>query len=341
MGAKNSGLLVFLGCFGLLLNACAPDDEIDVPAVAEGAQVLIANQGNFGWGEGTLSVYYPQTKSIDHAVFKQANSIPLGNVFQSITKVNNSYYFVVNNSGRLVVTDSNFLEIARNNDFLSPRYFYQKDSETGYMTDLYANTIWVVDLKTGAPISQIKTNHWAENGVMLTDRFWYTAPETAKIFSVNTSTNSLQDSLNVGQQPESVVQDNGGNLWVLCRGDERMNETANLTRVSISGASPFAETIEVAGVPTSLTYDAQQNVLYYLADGVYRFKIGVDKAPRLWLEIPGAVLFSVAVNPYNGDIYISDSKDFVSRSIVYRYDKEGMLLDQFEAGIIAGYFFFP
>ncbi len=341
MGTKNSCILVLLGCFGLLLNACAPDENLEVPALAEGAQVLIANQGNFGWGEGTLSVYYPQTKSIDHEVFKQANSASLGNVFQSITKVNQTYYLIINNSGRLVVTDTNFVEISRNDGFVSPRYFYQKDSETGYMTDLYANIIWVVDIKTGTIISQIKTNHWAEKGVILNNRFWYTAPETGKIFSVNTTTNNLQDSLKVGQQPESIVQDIDGDLWVLCRGDESVNEAAKITKVSTNGASPSVEAIEVQGVPTSLTYDAQQNVLYYLADGVYRFEIGVDKAPRLWQEVPDAALFAIAVNPQNGDVYVSDSKDFVSRSVVRRYDKDGEILDQFEAGIIAGFFFFP
>jgi hypothetical protein len=57
--------------------------------------------------------------------------------------------------------------------------------------------------------------------------------------------------------------------------------------------------------------------------------------------VSDAEFYTIAVNPASGDVYVSDVKDFVSKSTIYRYSREGALLDEFSAGIIAGDFFFP
>ncbi|MGY8847589.1 MAG: hypothetical protein ACKVLH_09555, partial [Bacteroidia bacterium] len=49
MGSKNYRLLIILGLIAFVWNGCKPDEE-DLPDTFTGAKVLIANQGNFGWG---------------------------------------------------------------------------------------------------------------------------------------------------------------------------------------------------------------------------------------------------------------------------------------------------
>jgi len=49
----------------------------------------------------------------------------------------------------------------------------------------------------------------------------------------------------------------------------------------------------------------------------------------------------MGVDPRNGDVYVADVVDYVSRSRITRLDGQGALLDEFSAGIIAGDFFFP
>ena len=343
LNTKANSLLFPLLLFTVLLSySCKPDEEEVEPETHSGSKVLIANQGNFGWGEGTLSVYHQGSKTIENEVYKNTNDESLGNVFQSISQVNDKYYFVINNSGRLVVTDTNFTKIDDNTiDFQSPRYFYQIDKFNGYMTDIYSGRIYIVDLENNFSHATLENNHWSENGVILRDDFWYTAPATNKIFSLNTKSHLYGDSIVVGEKPESIVLANDGTIWVLCRGDESKNEKAQLTRVSIVGEEIYVVSIGLDGVPTSLTYDRKSNTLYYLQDGVHRLRIGEDAEPVLWKSLSSTTLYAAAVNPKTGDLYVSDVKDFVSKSTIYRFGSDGTLLDEFSAGIIAGDFFFP
>jgi len=46
----------------------------------------------------------------------------------------------------------------------------------------------------------------------------------------------------------------------------------------------------------------------------------------------------LTVDPKNGDVYVADAIDYQQDGIVYRYTKEGKLIDQFYVGIIPGAF---
>lgn len=340
MGAKNYRLLIIFCLLAFVWNGCKPDEEV-LPDTFTGTKVLIANQGNFGWGEGTLSVYYEGSKTIENEVYSSVNNSTLGNVFQSISRINDSYYFVINNSGKVVVTDTNFNETQTIDGFVSPRYVYDIDGSKAYVTDLYANKISILDLKSNTVTNEIVTGQWAEKAVLLDGMFWYTAPNSNKVYGIDTDTDQLKDSIAVGEKPESIIKDKNGVLWILCKGDESKNESAKLVSLRIEGADITVLGIDVAGVPTSLAYDKENNSIYFLSDKVWVLRINEGGQPETWLEIPNAVFYAVGVNPRSGDVYLSDTRDFVSRSTIYRYSREVALLDDFSAGIIAGDFFFP
>jgi hypothetical protein len=65
-----------------------------------------------------------------------------------------------------------------------------------------------------------------------------------------------------------------------------------------------------------------------------------DSVPSLFCDGEGKTFYCLGIQPENGDLYVSDVKDFVSRSAVLRYNKQGILVDEFYAGIISGDFFF-
>jgi len=340
MGTKNYRLLVVLSLIAFIFNGCKPDEEV-LPDVFSGSQVLMANQGNFGWGEGTLSVYYEGSKTIENEAYSSVNKTTLGNVFQSISSTDDSYYFVINNSGKVVVTDTNFNETQTIEGFVSPRYVYDIDGSKAYVTDLYANKISILDLKSNRVINEIVTGQWAEKAVLLDGIFWYTAPNSKKVYGIDTDTDQLKDSIAVGEKPESIIRDKNGVIWVLCKGDESKNESAKLTSVKIESGDITFISLDIKGVPTSLAYDKESHSIYFLSDRVWRFRPDEDNAPKSWVQVLDAAFYTVAVNPASGDVYVSDVKDFVSKSTIYRYSREGALIDEFSAGIITGDFFFP
>ena len=49
---------------------------------------------------------------------------------------------------------------------------------------------------------------------------------------------------------------------------------------------------------------------------------------------------TVAVSPENGDIYLTDVKDYMQNGDVLRYDNNGHFISKFEVGIIPGMMMF-
>ena len=320
------------------ITGCKEDEQ--PPEVnVQGGEILIANEGNFGWGEGTLSLYNPDSKAVQNDVYSTKNNEPMGNVLHSIASFNSLYFFVVNNSGKVVVTDTNFVKQKEITGLTSPRNIYKVSNTKAYITDLYADAITIFDLNTLEAIGSISCNGHSEEGVIKDGVFWFTAPETDRLYGIDITTDKITDSVvHIGWKPESIVLDNNESMWILTRGDASQNRSANLSVVSLNGYTVNP----IEGVPTSLAYDSNSNFLYYVNNGVWKLDLNDprDKG-SLWLDAGTRIFYSLKVDPENGDVYVSDVKDFVSKSTIYRYSSDGALLDEFSAGIIAGDFFFP
>ncbi len=320
-----------------LLYSCKEDD----PAIVEtsGSKILIANEGNFGWGEGTLSIYYEDSETIEDELYSKKNNESLGNVFQSIAFINEQYFFVVNNSSKVVVANKELDKIGEINGLTSPRNIYQVSDNKAYITDLYANAISVLDLKSLKVIGSIPCNGHSEEGIVKDGIFWFTTPETENIYAIDITKDLISDSINhIGWMPEGIIQTKDENIWVLGRGDASRGKSANLSVIN----SNLGYTVnQIEGTPTSLTYDSVSNCLYYLNNGIWKVDLN-DPSDRgnLWIEDNNKVFYNLEVNPANGDLYVSDVKDFVSKSTIYRFSKNKALLNEFKAGIIAGDFFF-
>ncbi len=342
MGSKNHCLLgTVLLAFLWVLPSCKDDEQPPVVEV-QGGEILIANEGNFGWGEGTLSIYNEATKVVQNEVYKAKNNESLGNVFQSIEEFEGKYFFVINNSGKIVVTDTNLVKQTEITGLTSPRNMYKVADNKVYITDLYADAIAILDLAELKIIGSIPCNGHSEEGILKGDKFWFTAPETSNIYAVDITTDNITDSIALGWMPEGIVKDKNDVIWVLNRGDASKNEDAKISSVQIATGIVLVNSQSLGGAPTNLVYDRELERLYYLNEDVYSLGTNPDlEEPIKWLKADGSIFYSIEVNPNNNEVYLSDVRDFTSQSIIYRYSKDGELLDEFSAGIITGDFFFP
>lgn len=317
------------------------DDEMPPEVNVAGGEMLIANEGNFGWGEGTLSIYNEATKEVQHNVYEAKNNEGLGNVFNSINRIDGQYFFVMNNSEKIVVTDSHFVKTGEIAGLTSPRNIYKVGQNKAYVTDLYANAIAVIDLSTMTQTASIPCNGHSEEGVILDGKFWFTAPETSYIYGVDIATDIIVDSAKVGEKPQSIILRSDDVLIVLCQGDETKNIEASLQMIRLEGEEKSYTVVNLSGLPSSLTYDRRLDNLYYISDGIWKLDFSKITGVELWQELPNTVLYALEVNPITSEVYVSDVKDFTSQSMIYRYSLDGELIDQFTAGVIAGDFFFP
>ena len=122
------------------------EEDFDISASAGG--LFITNEGNFQYGNATLSYYDPETRTVQNEVFFRANGMKLGDVAQSMIIRDGVGWVVVNNSHVVFAIDTNtFKEIGRITNLTSPRYIHFLSDEKAYVTQIWDNRIFIVNPK--------------------------------------------------------------------------------------------------------------------------------------------------------------------------------------------------
>ena len=220
--------LVVIFYFLIIILSCNKKEIgpqfIDKGFVPKERKILILNEGNFGFGNASISIYNTETKEVSNNVFKTVNGFGIGDVLQSVTLHNNKYYFVVNNSGKIVITDTNLVYQSEITGLNSPRYFVAKGNK-GYVSDLKQNAIYVLNLTTNQIVKQIRTTGWTEsllinnNKLYALDRGNYLNNiGDNKVYIVDIDLDTIKDSVVTALDPNSMVIDDNNKLWVLCSG---------------------------------------------------------------------------------------------------------------------------
>jgi len=304
--------------------------------------VLIGCEGNFGWGNGSISLYNPTNTSITNTVFQNINGYAIGDVLQSITEYNGKLFVVVNNSGNIEILDTaTYQKTATINGLTSPRYFCGINNSKAYVSDLFSNQIAIVDLGSNSVIGNIITGGWTEEMLLVNDKVYVCRPDTNFILQINASTNIIEDTIVVGKGPSSLVLDNNNSLWTLSSGginevQGELNQidpsTNNITQTMVFG--------DISNSPNNLKISPDGETMYYLNNGVNKLSIYSSSLPSSSIiNQNGAVFYGLGISPTN-DIYVSDAVDYVQSGIVYRYDSTASLVHQFSVGIIPQGFWF-
>ena len=137
MGLFNRFLMASLSLAIILMcRECEPAlDDLDYPSASRG--VFICNEGNFMFGNASLSFYNPDSFSVYNQIFFNANRFPPGDILQSMTILDSLGFLVINNSGKILVINTfSFRHIATIGDFNSPRYIEIIDHHKAYVLSL-------------------------------------------------------------------------------------------------------------------------------------------------------------------------------------------------------------
>ena len=193
---------------------------------ATGDGLFITNEGNFQYGNATLSYYDPETKTVENEVFYRANAMKLGDVAQSMTIRNDVGWVVVNNSHVIFAIDINtFKEVGRITGLTSPRYIHFISDEKAYVTQIWDYRIFIVNPKTYQITGYIEcpdmtmetgsTEQMVQYGKYVYVNCW---SYQKRILKIDTTTDQVVDQLEVGIQPTSLVMDKNYKLWTITDG---------------------------------------------------------------------------------------------------------------------------
>lgn len=352
---------LYLFVVWLILSSCAKNPVDTVFFDFSGNRgVYILNEGNFMYGNSSLSFYNPNTKRVYNQVFQARNSAPLGDVAQSMTLWTNLGFIVVNNSGKIYVTDSRTAEFKGSISGLSsPRYVHIVNAQKAYVTDLYARKITIFNPESFKVTGEIPVNnstsefnqHSTEQmiqykNLVFTNCWSY----DNKILVIDSNTDHLVDSIEVFKQPNSIVLDRNNKLWVLTDGGFEGSpygyEQAGLLKID-------AETREIersfrftkGDHPFNLCLNPTNDTIFFLNRHVWKMAVTEKKIPEQpfivseYTSLYGG-FYSLGVDPVSSEIYLGDAIDHRQNGTIRRYASSGKLIDEFKVGISPGDFAF-
>ena len=354
--------LLFSCLLAVLLTSCGPEDPItpDVPTVGKG--VFVINEGNFTYANASLTFYDPQMDTVANNLFYRVNGAPIGDVGQSLALLDGKLYIVVNNSNYIYKVDAGTIVCDTTKpyiitDFVQPRYMLPVAPDKAYVSDLACTELWVINPQDMTHTGTISMGKATETMVQVGQEVFVTNWSKAYIEGMENNTVQVVDvnndmkvaDITVGKEPNGMVVDKNGMVWVLCEGGSWDVDPESPTLWKIDPMTKQALcVVTFEETALNLAIDPSGTYLYYVYGGdwtsggdLHRASI-YDPSQEDDFVIPseGKMFYKVFVNPNNGDIYLSDAKNYVTNGTVYRYSSDGVLLSSFEAGICPGFMLF-
>jgi DNA-binding beta-propeller fold protein YncE len=312
--------------------------------------LFVVNEGNFMYGNASLSYYDIDQKHAEPEIFVRANGIKLGDVAQSMAIHNGLGYIVVNNSGVIFTIDVNtFKTVDIITGFISPRYIHFVDDSKAYVTDLYGSKIYILNLATkkisGAiPLhQQASTEQMVQSGKYVFANCWSYGN---KIIVIDSQNDVIVDSIKTGIQPNSMVIDKNSKLWVLTDGGYQGNpyghEIPSLYCINTSDFEIEKKIdFDLNDSPSRLCINSALDTLYFINKSIWKMSIAASALPDApIIPYKGTTYYGLAVSPANSEIYVADAIDYVQNGKIYRYTAQYVCIDTIDVGVCPANFCF-
>ena len=326
-------LFIVMICSCVKLN---PDESNLQLNINGNGLVLIGNEGNFQYGNSSLSTYNKYSFETSSEVYQSVNQSPIGDVLHSINHIEHELFLVVNNSGKIIIIDDeSFSFINEISPLVSPRKIIKINNGKYYITDLYSNSIHIYN-RYNESISEIKVNGWCEDLIAYNGKAYVCNRDNNQVYVIDCNNDLIIDSIQVGENPVSIQEDKLNRLWVLSQGNSQNN-----TYGSVSIIDPLSQTVTESfniinngNNPSALRIDKSSENVYFLCGDVYKLSsINDTIAEIIWIN-SGETFYNLEVDPYNNDIYLCNAKDYVQNGSILIIDSTGNLKNEVTTGII-------
>lgn len=337
----------FLGgmVFLTILSSCKKDDPGTQTPVDPGRKnVMVLNEGAFQAGNASLGVYNLETNAYAQRVFTANNGRPLGDVLQSAASINDELFLVVNNSGKIEVIDpENFTSTGTISGLVSPRYILQVSNSLAYVSDLYSDSLAVIDLTTKTIDHYINLSTNTEQMLKVGNKVYvghgYKTVSGVSVIDIQTEDVKV---IPTNHYPTAMQQDVNGMIWVLCGGNEFSGKMGSLdiidpatdqvSREIILGNSSYTNHMALNGTGDSI---------YFLTSHVYKMSVTDNIAPGdPFINGDNRSFYGLGYNTESDELWLGDAKDFNQNGEVLIYNRAGEIQSSFTSGISPNGFYF-
>jgi len=333
--------LIKIFLLSLLVVSCNKNATLPPSNVTLGGGVLIVNEGNFRAGNGSLSFYSYDSTKLYNDLFFSVNNRPLGDVPYSISTKGTKAYIVVNNSGKIEVVDQSSLVSEKTiTGLISPRSMTMINDYKAYVSSLYSDSVAIIDLMSNSISGYINLGRSSEAIALIGNKAYISNWSGGnQLMVVNTSSDKIIDSIKVGSEPESMVIDKLGRLWVLCDGGWSQQYFPELDLIDTNSDEVLKSFVfpTKSESPSCLKIDGLGQTLYFLDNGVRQMDILAQSLPAgAFIAESGGHYYKIAINAINSDIFISDAGDYVQPGYLIIYKNTPEFVSKNRTGIIPG-----
>ena len=303
--------------------------------------VFVGNQGNFGDGNGSVTVFNPETQQAQPAVTN------LSSIVQGIAVRDTSLFIMANSAARVDVFSTEGLsQTGQLTGLNGPRYLTFAGPNTAYVTDQQfftspdPDSIRVLDLSGGHPQLESSIDvPGTVDGITTTGDHVYAAlgafGDTSLVADVNVNQNTLTQTIDVDCTSRSLATDSDAEVFVLCADAPEAvilnGPTGEIqTRLSLPDT---AETTFGVGQPASYAPEAQE--LYVATDtGILRIDTeSNDVGPMI--DVGGPLpAGAVAYDGVRDELYVARPSGPTERGSVTVHARDGTQKTSFQAGIL-------
>ena len=310
--------------------------------------IYIGNQGNFSDANGSVSFHDPVSATT------QQNAIPnLNTLIQSITLHEGIGYIMANTSNRIDIFDAE--TNTRTSQIIgvpSPRYLAVIDSTKAYVSNLFDNTITLINLLDECPEAAIPVGSNPEDIVVTSGRAYvanngFGADSTLTVIDVETD--EIIDTIDLEcDGPRMLEVDGQDEVWVICNGNTVYNddfteiiEQTNGQVVVLGGRSGTVRTrfeldaqvgSELGGQDSY--YDAITDRLFVVQENRILVFNTTTNTQLDAIEISGEEqIGGVAYDAAGDRLYLARITGFTTAGFVSVHDLSGAEVSRFDAGI--------
>lgn len=338
-------LFVTAGCD--LLGGDDGEDE----RVTEG--IYIANQGDFGTGNGSVTRYDPSTGAVATPVSG------LGTIIQSIALYDDALYVLSNTGSRVDVFDAEGSARIGQIPVTNPRYMAAVSPTKAYVTSqLYSgpSMVTIVNPQTLARVDSIIVGGSAE-GIALVGKRAFVATgafgATSEVVMIDTDRDAVVQTIDVDcDAPRYVEADSDGEVWVFCAGttlfDENWNpvgQTNGAIRVLDGDSGAIVKRIHVdgriasAGPGQDAFFSPEAELLFAVKNGdrILRFNTRTNELLGEFGPVAGDPIGAVAFDAASNRLYLGRVPGYTEQGAVTVHDLAGTEIAQMTAGIAPAY----
>jgi YVTN family beta-propeller protein len=350
----NFKKIVFLAAIsGFLFASCNNDNEPQLPKGDYENGILVANEGSFSGGTGTVNFISDDYVTTEEKVYNKVNGENIGTILQSIGFNGDNAYLIANVGNKISVADrftmKKITEITL--EMNNPRYIAFAEGK-GFVTnwgegsDTTDDYVAVIDLTTNTVSSKIPVIEGPEQ-IIANGNILYISHKGGwgsgnAITVINATNNTVVTTISVGDIPDAMVIDSSGNVLVSCVGKALTQWNTNevlgsLVKINTTTNEVISTIDFSSGLhPNSIVIN---NETIYIATANSVFKMSETSS-----TLPSTAIISTPVKTMNfndNKIYVTDANDNTKNGTLKIFDATtNTELKEFTVGLIPGKIYF-